>query len=218
MSNAYGGIGFCKEEAKTSAQLLLHWDHGMSYGRQIKSFLWRHKFPLGCGGHVSKFPIQSLYVSLLSMGPLTYCSASDIGFFIGLWTDFIAFNCQIVEWALIFANPVFKNSGIYIIRTMISPHKIEPWGTPQVIVFLDDIIVVHKYCIAALYLTNTNRTTSVLCSRCQNKKNCRLIECLCMEKTNNNPYISSRQCAIRDAWLAMHEFGRGKRAKFGEWT
>ena len=38
MSNAYGGIGFCKEEAKTFAQLLLHWDHG---------FLWRHKFPLG---------------------------------------------------------------------------------------------------------------------------------------------------------------------------
>ena len=61
MSNAYGGIGFCKEEAKTFAQLLLHWDHGMSNGRQIKSFLWRHKFPLGCGGHVSKFPIQSLY-------------------------------------------------------------------------------------------------------------------------------------------------------------
>ena len=46
-------------------------------------------------------------------GPLTYCSASDIGFFTGLWTDFIAFNCQVVKWALIFANPVFKNSGIY---------------------------------------------------------------------------------------------------------
>ena len=62
MSNAYaGGIGFCKEEAKTFAQLLLHWDHGMNNGRQIKSFLWRHKFPLGCGSHVSKFPIQSLY-------------------------------------------------------------------------------------------------------------------------------------------------------------
>ena len=28
MSNAYGGIGFCKEKAKTFAQLLLHWDHG----------------------------------------------------------------------------------------------------------------------------------------------------------------------------------------------
>ena len=61
MSNAYGGIGFCKEGAKTFAQLLLHWDHGMNNGRQIKSSLWRHKFPLGCGGHVSKFPIQSLY-------------------------------------------------------------------------------------------------------------------------------------------------------------
>ena len=32
-SNAYaGGIGFF-------AQLLLHWDHGMNNGRQIKSFL-----------------------------------------------------------------------------------------------------------------------------------------------------------------------------------
>ena len=29
--------------------------------------------------------------------PLTYCSASDIGFYVGLWTDFIAFNCQVVE-------------------------------------------------------------------------------------------------------------------------
>ena len=36
MSNAYGGIGFCKEEAKTFAQLLLHWDHGMNNGRPIK--------------------------------------------------------------------------------------------------------------------------------------------------------------------------------------
>ena len=28
MSNAYGGIGFCKEKAKTFAQLLLHWITG----------------------------------------------------------------------------------------------------------------------------------------------------------------------------------------------
>ena len=35
ISKAYGGIGFCKEEARTFAQLLLHWDHGMNYGRQI---------------------------------------------------------------------------------------------------------------------------------------------------------------------------------------
>ena len=63
MSNAYGGIGFCKEEAKTFAQLLLHWDHGMNNGRPIP-FLWRHKFPLGCDGHVSKFSIQSLYYPL----------------------------------------------------------------------------------------------------------------------------------------------------------
>ena len=62
MSNAYGGIGFCKEEAKTFAQLLLHWDYGMNNDRPIKiPFLWRHKFPLGCDGHVSKFPIQFLY-------------------------------------------------------------------------------------------------------------------------------------------------------------
>ncbi len=62
MSNAYGGIGFCKEEAKTFAQLLLHWDHRMNNGQPIKiPFLWRHKFPLGCDGQVSKFPIQSLY-------------------------------------------------------------------------------------------------------------------------------------------------------------
>ena len=57
MSNAYGGIGFCKD---TFAQLLLHWDHGMNNGRPIP-FLWRRKFPLGCDGHVSKFSIQSLY-------------------------------------------------------------------------------------------------------------------------------------------------------------
>ena len=69
MSNVYaGGIGFCKEEAKTFAQLLLHWDHGMYNGRQIKSFLWRHKFSLGCGGHVSKFPIQSLYYPWKHLG------------------------------------------------------------------------------------------------------------------------------------------------------
>ena len=62
MSNAYGGIGFSKEEAKIFAQLLLHWDHGMNNGRPIKiPFLRRYKFPLGCDGHVSKFPIQSLY-------------------------------------------------------------------------------------------------------------------------------------------------------------
>ena len=62
MSNSYGGIGFCKEKAKTFAQLLLHWDHGMNIGRPMKiPFFWRHKFPLGCDGHVSKFPIQSLY-------------------------------------------------------------------------------------------------------------------------------------------------------------
>ena len=38
--------------------------------------------------------------------------------FIGLWTDFIAFNCQVVKWALIFANPVFKNSGILAWRVI----------------------------------------------------------------------------------------------------
>ena len=55
-------------EAKTFAQLLLHWDHGMNNGRPIKiPFLWHHKFLLGCDGHVSKFPIQSL---LLSIFPL----------------------------------------------------------------------------------------------------------------------------------------------------
>ena len=44
-----------KKKRKLSHNLiLLHWDHGMNNGRQIKSFLWRHKFPLGCGGHVSK--------------------------------------------------------------------------------------------------------------------------------------------------------------------
>ena len=30
MSTAYRGIRFCKEKAKTFAQLLLHWDHGMN--------------------------------------------------------------------------------------------------------------------------------------------------------------------------------------------
>ena len=32
---------------------------------------------------------------------------------IGLWMSFIVLNCQVVEWVDIFANPVFKNPGIY---------------------------------------------------------------------------------------------------------
>ena len=28
---------------------------------------------------------------------------------IGLWTNFIVFNYQVVKWVLIFADPVFKN-------------------------------------------------------------------------------------------------------------
>ena len=31
---------------------------------------------------------------------------------IGLWMNFIVFNCQVVEWVLIFANPVSKSPGI----------------------------------------------------------------------------------------------------------
>ena len=47
-ANAYWGIGFCKEQAKTFEQLLLH------------------KFPRpGCDGRVSKFPIQSLQFSMV---------------------------------------------------------------------------------------------------------------------------------------------------------
>ena len=38
---------------------------------------------------------------------------------VGLWTIFIVFNCQVVERALIFASPVFKNPGIIIIRVII---------------------------------------------------------------------------------------------------
>ena len=34
----------------------------------------------------------------------------------GLWTNFIVFNCQVVERGLIFANPVFINSGINILQ------------------------------------------------------------------------------------------------------
>lgn len=30
-----------------------------------RAFLRRHKFPLGCDGHVSKFPIQSLLLSMM---------------------------------------------------------------------------------------------------------------------------------------------------------
>ena len=32
---------------------------------------------------------------------------------IGLWTSFIAFNCSVAQWVDTFANPVFKNPGIY---------------------------------------------------------------------------------------------------------
>ena len=31
------------------------------------------------------------------LGTQTYCPASDIGFFIGLWTNLVVFNCQVVE-------------------------------------------------------------------------------------------------------------------------
>ena len=31
---------------------------------------------------------------------------------IDLWTNFIVFNCQVVEFILILAHPVFKNPGI----------------------------------------------------------------------------------------------------------
>ena len=33
---------------------------------------------------------------------------------IDLWMSFIVLNCQVVEWVDIFANPVFKNPGMYI--------------------------------------------------------------------------------------------------------
>ena len=36
-----------------------------------------------------------------------------INFLPGLWMSFIVLNCQVVEWVDIFANPVFKNPGIY---------------------------------------------------------------------------------------------------------
>ena len=32
---------------------------------------------------------------------------------IDLWTSFIVLNCQLVKWVDIFANPVFKDPGIY---------------------------------------------------------------------------------------------------------
>ena len=32
---------------------------------------------------------------------------------IGLWMSFIVLNGQVVEWVDIFANPVFKNPGIF---------------------------------------------------------------------------------------------------------
>ena len=65
--NVYGGIGLSKEEAKTFGQLLLHCtNYGkMNHGRPKIAFLWRHKFPPGCDGRVSKFPIQSLLLSMV---------------------------------------------------------------------------------------------------------------------------------------------------------
>ena len=52
---------------------------GMNYGRPIKiAFLWSRKFPLGCKGHVSKFPIQSLlsFMSIpTSFLPCNFCPA-----------------------------------------------------------------------------------------------------------------------------------------------
>ena len=62
VSNAYGGIGFCKEEVKTFPQLLLHGlITGWIMADRYIPFFWCYKFPPGCDNHVSKFPIQSLY-------------------------------------------------------------------------------------------------------------------------------------------------------------
>ena len=51
----------------------------MNYGRPIKiAFLWSRKFPLGCNGRVSKFPIQSLLSSMsipTSFLPCNFCPA-----------------------------------------------------------------------------------------------------------------------------------------------
>ena len=63
-ANAYGGIAFCKEEAKTFGQFTFALGK-MNNGRPKIPFWWRHKFPPGCDGRVSKFPIQSLLLSML---------------------------------------------------------------------------------------------------------------------------------------------------------
>ena len=41
---------------------------------------------------------------------------------IGRWTNFIAFNCQVEEWVLIFANPVFKKPGIFVFLVVTAAH------------------------------------------------------------------------------------------------
>ena len=48
---------FVNTKPETCGQLLLHWDQLWTTKTEL---LWRHKFPPGCDGRVSKFPIQSL--------------------------------------------------------------------------------------------------------------------------------------------------------------
>ena len=54
-------------------------------------------------------------------------------FLIGLWTNFIVFNFQVVERVLIFANPVFKNSGIHLISKIIYKQLLSGMEFPSVL-------------------------------------------------------------------------------------
>ena len=44
---------------------------------------------------------------------------------IGLWTSFIVFNYSVVQWVDTFANPVFKNPGIYKTLKISNIYKIQ---------------------------------------------------------------------------------------------
>ena len=56
---------FGKKKPKLSDNYIwIKWIKWTINGRPKIAFLWRHKFPPGCDGRISKFPIQSLLLSM----------------------------------------------------------------------------------------------------------------------------------------------------------
>ena len=70
---------------------------------------------------------------------------------IGLWTNFIVFNCQVVEGVLFFAKPAFKKPGIFIRlfvdherRHSCNCHQSVDWGDYNYITIQQDSLLEEK--------------------------------------------------------------------------